>query len=109
MRVAVQQQFRSAPLPTPQELAHYDEVVPGLAKSLVQMAQDNQKDRLKTNATMRTAVILGQVFAFLVSLGAISAGVYLAYKGQNAAAIATIITSLAVPLTAFMYRKKQQS
>ena len=71
------------------------------------MAQENQKDRLKTNATMRVAVILGQVFAFLVSAGALSAGVYLAYKGQNAAGIATILTALAVPLTALIYRRRQ--
>lgn len=70
------------------------------------MAQDNQKDRLKTNATMRVAVIMGQVFAFLVSIGALGAGGYLADKGQNVAGIATIVTALAVPLTAFIYRRR---
>ena len=102
----VRQQFRSAPLPTPQELAHYDQVGPGLAATLVQMAQDNQKDRLSTNKTMRVAMIMGQLFAFFVAIGALGAGAYLAYKGQNVAGIATIVTSLAVPLTAFIYRRR---
>lgn len=70
------------------------------------MAEDNQKDRLKNNRVMRAAVIMGQLFAFLVSTGAIAAGVYLAYKGQDVAGIATIVTALAVPLTAFLYRRK---
>jgi uncharacterized glyoxalase superfamily protein PhnB len=44
---------RIAPLPTPDELAQFDAVVPGLAERIVRMAEENGIDRRGNNRAIR--------------------------------------------------------
>jgi len=99
------QEFRAGPLPDPEDLARFDQVVPGLANRIVGMAEENQKDRLRSNATMRRTIAMGQVFAFIVSISAIGAGTYLASLGHNNQGIAAIVIALGFPIASFLYRR----
>lgn len=69
------------------------------------MAEENQKDRLRTNATMRRVITMGQIFAFVISAGAIAAGAYLASIGKETEGITAIIIALGFPIASFLYRR----
>ena len=99
------QEFRAGPLPDPEDLARFEQVVPGLANRIVNMAEENQRDRLRSNATIRRTIAMGQVFAFLVSLGAIGAGTYLASIGHSSQGVAAIVFALGFPIASFLYRR----
>jgi len=72
-----QQQLRIAPLPTPEELAHFDQVVPGLAERMI--------------------------FAFIIMMSALGGGFFLVNQGKDVAGIAAIITAIGVPLGTFVW------
>lgn len=71
------------------------------------MAEGNARDRWRTNRTHRVLALLGPLLAFVVVLSAIAAGVFLTARGMNVAGIAAILTALATPLVAFIYRNRK--
>lgn len=99
------QQVRIAPLPTPAELAEFDQVLPGLAERIVTMAEQNGRDRRLNNRTMRWSTILGQVFAFLIMMSALAGGFTLVREGRDVVGMAAIITAIGVPLGVFVYNR----
>jgi uncharacterized membrane protein len=103
--VASHQQLRIAPLPTPNELAQFDQVLPGLAERIVRMAEQNGEDRRRTNRTIRWVTMLGQIFAFIIMMTALAGGFYLVNSGKDTAGIAAIITAIGVPLATFVYSR----
>jgi uncharacterized membrane protein len=103
--VAQRQELRIAPLPTPDELAHYEAVLPGLANRIVTMAEQNGHDRRKTNRTIRWATILGQLFAFVTVIAALSIGFYLVNGGKDVAGVSTLIAAIGVPLGVLVYNR----
>ncbi|MDP2319462.1 MAG: hypothetical protein Q8O42_09025 [Acidobacteriota bacterium] len=62
-------------------------------------------NRLRSNATMRRTIAMGQAFAFIVSISAIGAGTYLASLGHNNQGIAAIVIALGFPIALFLYRR----
>lgn len=98
-------QVRIAPLPHPDELAHFDQVLPGLAERIVTMAEANNLDRRRTNRAIRVVSLLGQVFAFIVAMTALLGGFYLIDQGNDGAGVAAIVTAIAAPLGVFIYNR----
>ena len=83
----------SGPLPHPSLLAEYNDVMPGLAERIVQMAEGQfehrvarERDSLAADIFIakRTSnqVLAGQVFSFVISMSAIIAGAWVAAHGQ---------------------------
>jgi uncharacterized membrane protein len=103
--IASRQQLRIGPLPTPEELAHFDQVLPGLAERIVTMAELNGIDRRRNNRTIRWVTMLGPVFAFIIMMTALGGGFYLVNMGKDAAGITAIITAIGVPLGTFIYSR----
>ena len=81
-----------------EELAGFEQVLPGLAERIVRMAELNGQDRRSNNRAIRWATILGQVFAFIIVISALGAGFYLVNEGLDVAGVATILTAIGVPL-----------
>ena len=96
--IAQHSELRIAPLPTSEELAGFEQVLPGLAERIVRMAELNGQDRRSNNRAIRWATILGQVFAFIIVISALGAGFYLVNEGLDVAGVATILTAIGVPL-----------
>lgn len=92
------------PLPDPDALAKFDQVLPGLAERIVKMAEGHALDTWRTNRANRTVAIMGQIFAFLLVLVGLAVGTYLTSKGLTSAGIAAIITAIATPIAAILYR-----
>ena len=80
----------SGPLPTPDILLGYDEVLPGAAERIMRMAEKEQAGALEFGGiSVRAATAdnrRGQVFGFLVALAAFGTASYLGYLGHGAAA-----------------------
>lgn len=107
--VAHRQELRIAPLPKPEELAHFDQVLPGLAERIVAMAEANGEDRRRTNGAIRLTMILGQVFAFVVVMTGLIGGFYFSSQGHDLAGVAAIITAIGVPLGIFVVNRMRKS
>ena len=78
--------FRSGPLPIPEELAAYNEIIPGAAERILQMAEDEQNFRhdisKDTNTSTFSAIKRGQIFALIISIVCVSGTVLLGYFDQ---------------------------
>ena len=100
-----QQALRIAPLPSPSELAQFDQVLPGLAERIVRMAEQNGDERRRNGRAIRWVTVMGQIFAFVVMMSALIGGFYLVNQGKDGAGVAAIITAIAVPLGTFVYNR----
>jgi len=105
------------PLPPPSLLADYDAIVPGLAAQIVEWTtsqtehrQQIEKRAISIDEKLSTAYVietlLGQFFAFVLTLGILAATVYLAMHGQPAAAAALGTIGVGGIITAFIVGRK---
>lgn len=100
------------PVPPPEVLAKYDEVVPGAGDRIFAMAerqaahrQDLEKRVISSNMA---AERLGTCLGFILAMTALVGGFYLIATGHSSVGIVSIISSLAIPAGAFAYGKYQQ-
>ena len=81
------------PLPPPSLLRDYDLVCPGAGERIIAMTEEQGRHRREIEKTLAAASVeemrrnfmqarIGQVFAFLVSLGFLSTGAYVSVSGQ---------------------------
>lgn len=77
--------MHSGPLPDPQSLSSYDQLIPNGADRIMKMAEKQQDHRMRIE---RTAIgrqtfqsFIGQIFGFLIGLSGIGSGTFLAYNG----------------------------
>jgi len=75
------------PLPDPDMLRGFEEVLPGAADRIIKMAEEESKHRHTISSRDLTQGfilnIVGQVFALLIALGGIGGGVYCISKGYQ--------------------------
>lgn len=85
-------EIHNGPLPHPDILAGYEEVLQGSAERILQMAEAEQKTRLEVTSKMQQTdsrdSLLGIIGAIIISLAAIAGGMYVVIKtGSTAGAI----------------------
>lgn len=82
-------QVHVGPLPSPDDLQRYDEIQPGLAGRIVQMAENEARHRHDMDKTVMQNTFrerrLGQVLGFAIGVFTIAAGAYVAVSGAQAA------------------------
>jgi uncharacterized membrane protein len=103
----------SGPLPPPEELAKYEQILPGSANRIISMAEEqssHRRDLEKTviGANVRTQT-WGLVSAFIIAMTAIGGGIWLSAKGMSGAGLTSIITALAALVGVFVFGKSQQN
>lgn len=111
-KVVVQhQEHWSGPLPSPDRLAQFNEVVPGAAERILAMAEleathrrEMERDALEADARIHR---FGQVSAFTVALACIAAAVWLAMHGHDWVAGVLGGTTLTTVVLAFLRRDKR--
>jgi uncharacterized membrane protein len=78
--LTLQAKHFEGPLPPPEQLKQYEEVSPGFAERIVQMAEKEQDfrhhDTERIRGMQRTIIGRGQVFGFILSLVSSSAEFY---------------------------------
>ncbi len=101
----------TGPLPPPEILAKYNEILPNAAERIISMAEGQAKHRQEQEKKIVSSETLnsklGIIFAFIIAITAILAGAYLIYSGCEAGGLTTIISSLVVILGPFIYRQIQ--
>lgn len=109
---AVQQSF-SGPIPPPEILSHYDDVVENGAERIVRMAEkqsdhrmDLEKFAIKRQITQSGR---GQIFGFVIALLCIGSTIFLALKGYETLAIALGTTTVLGLASIFVLGKILQS
>lgn len=103
----------SGPLPPPEILSRYDQIVPGAAERIIAMAEKQAEHRQRLESTVvrgnTSAQTRGSWFAFLISMVAVCGGIWLIHEGRSASGLATIITDLATLAGVFVYTRRRQT
>ena len=102
----------SGPLPPPETLEKYNQIVPGAAERIIKMAENQQKHRhdLEKNVTDSnvSSQKLGLILAFVLAMTAIVGGIWLSAHGKSGAGLTSIIGALAALVGVFVYAKEEQ-
>jgi len=106
------QQIHEGPLPAPNVLGQYDQIVPGAAERIVAMAesQANHRQKLELIAVKSGArdSFLGLVFGLIIGLSAIIGSVVTIMSGREQSGAALGITGLASLVGVFVYGSRQR-
>ena len=103
------------PLPPPADLKQYDDVSPGFAERIVQMAEKEQgfrhRDIDRIRGMQSKIIGRGQVFGFILSLTIILGGILLIMFDKPTSGFVAILAGIATVAGPFFYgvhREKKQ-
>jgi uncharacterized membrane protein len=103
----------SGPLPPPEILARYNDVVPNGAERILRMAEKQSAHRESLEAQVVSGNLssqkLGSTYAFILSLVAIAGGIWLIHDGKSVTGLTTIISDLAALAGVFVYSRQKQA
>src|ERR1700685_4362438 len=108
MQVSRQYSF-SGPLPPPETLEKYNQVLPGAAERILAMAEQQSRHRqsIETTVVNSNAFVqkLGPLLGFVLGMTAVVGGIILILKGKDGYGLASILTPLAGLAGVFIYGK----
>ena len=111
MRATVTQHF-SGPLPPPQVLSQYEQIVPGAAKRILAMAEKQSRHRREMEASVIGSDVrnsrLGLYFGFSIGVCGLVCSVVIAIFGQPWAAGLIGVGTLVSLVGTFVYGSKQR-
>jgi len=100
------------PLPAPEALERYNQILPGAADRILAMAERQEQHRQELEQQVITSNIssqkLGVKLGFVIAMTAIVGGIGLALAGKSGAGLTSIIGALAALVGVFVYGKKHQ-
>lgn len=110
----VEEAHYSGPLPRPEDLAKYDQVVPGSAERIIAMAEREMAHRhegdRRTQKGVITTTIISICFAFISVIILSGLTLFALIKGYEAAATSIAVGSIAAVAGVFIaYKSKQDS
>jgi uncharacterized membrane protein len=100
------------PLPPPNILRGYNEVIPGAAERILAMAENQQSHRIQ----IESAVVQencksqrrGLIFGFVITMTVVLGGFFLIYKGKSATGLISVVLALVSLVGIFIYGKQKQ-
>ncbi len=102
----------SGPLPPPEALARYNDVLPNAAERILTMAESQHQHRQSLESRVVESNVraqhLGVILGFIVAMTAIGGGIYLAAIGKSASGVTAIIGALVALVGTFVYGKRAQ-
>ena len=102
----------SGPLPPPEALQKYDQILPGAADRIIRMAESQHEHRQKLEKTVVESNAFSQkvglILGFVVAMTAIVGGIWLAREGKSWSGVTAIIAALAALVGVFVYGKIEQ-
>lgn len=108
--MAQKQISHSGPLPAPETLREYDELVPGTAQKIVDAFSKQVDHRIEVEKKVVSHGMwiekAGQMFAFILALATLSGSFWLIVSGFSAAGVAGIITAVASLIGIFIYQHR---
>ena len=110
--VSVAAKFHSGPLPPPEALQKYDQILPGAADRIIRMAESQHQHRQKLEKTVVESNAFSQkvglILGFVIAMTAIVGGIWLAREGKSGSGVTAIIAALAALVGVFVYGKIEQ-
>ena len=98
------------PLPPPETLAQYEEILPGSAERIMVLAESQAEHRQSLEETVKTTIeddsrreTLGVWFGAIVSIFLIACGTFLVYYGHDWAGTTMIVSTIASVVGVFVY------
>ncbi len=101
-----QRTYFSGPIPEPDTLARYNDVMPGLGERIVAMAEREQTHRHDVDDKLIRVFSRGQWLGFTLGLVALLAGGYLSILGHEGFGIAAFIGSVAVIAGSLLFGRR---
>ncbi|MGO9864337.1 MAG: DUF2335 domain-containing protein [Terriglobales bacterium] len=102
----------SGPLPQPEALQRYNQIVPTAAERIIKMAETQHDHRIAIEKNVVDSNVanqrLGTILGFIVAMTAILGGIFLAYEGKETSGVVSIITALVGLAGVFVYGKMEQ-
>lgn len=99
----------TGPIPPPDLLAEYDQILPGLAERIVTMAEGEANHRRGIQRRQMRLAEGGLVSAFVISMTVILGGILLVHEGATKEGIGSIIAALTALLIVYLTRGKKQT
>ena len=96
----------SGPIPPPDVLLEYNQVLPGLADRIVQMAEDEGRQRRALAARVVRLSELGLASATLISLAIVVGGLIAAALGAPLAGFAAVLVAVTGLVTVFVVGRR---
>lgn len=96
--------FEAGPLPSPEKLAAYGKVLPGLAHRIVVMAEKEQESIIEQRASILKLYSEGQRLGTAISILGLIIGALLIALDKDAVGIAMLVTSIALLVGAAIYK-----
>ncbi len=102
----------AGPLPHPDVLRGFEEVVPGSAQRIViQFEQQSEHRRSMESTVIRSNTFsqrVGTVSASLIGLAGVSGGLWLTHEGKGVEGLSSMFGTLAALVGAYFYNRRQQ-
>jgi uncharacterized membrane protein len=99
--------IHSGPVPSPEILEHYEQILPGAADRIIKMAETQMHHRhlLESNILKgnNRDSLLGIIFAFIISITITLGGTFVIYHGHGVAGTLLSGTGVAGLVSAFIY------
>jgi len=102
----------SGPLPPPDALERYNQILPGAAERIIAMAENQHTHRqglekhvIHSNVAAQR---LGTILGFIVAMTVVIGGMFLVHEGKSGEGLAAILTALASLVGVFLYSKLEQ-
>ena len=113
MRVTEVSQSFSGPLPPPEILRKFDEVVPGAAERIIKMAEDQSIHRKELEKKVIDSDIArskwGQILGFVIAIAGLAVSAIIVVYGSAIAGGIIGVGTLASLVGVFMYGSKTRS
>lgn len=100
-------QKMEGPIPLPEMLREYEEMIPGLGARMVEWAEDEAKHRRQMERSLMRLSWGGLWCALTVALTAMIGGIGLAWAGRSAAGLIGIVTAVAGLVVIFVAGRKR--
>jgi uncharacterized membrane protein len=99
------------PLPPPEQLARYEDVYPGCARQIVELAQHQATHRQTLERTHLERSFnhqrLGSTFGFVLGLGGLVGGIFLVATGHAASGLTMFFSTVTTLVGTFVYGKER--
>ena len=112
LRVQALMRSFTGPLPPPEALERYNQILPGVAERIVVMAESQHAHRLGLEKHVIHSNVaaqkLGTVLGFIVAMTVVIGGTWLVHEGKSGQGLAAILASLVSLVGVFVYSKREQ-
>lgn len=101
--------IHAGPLPPPKQLSEYEEICPGAAERIIQMAESQithrqELEKLAANTNARNS-LLGICCGFIIGMSCIIGGIIVALHGLSLVGFGSLLAGLASLVAVFVYGK----